>query len=73
MPKSAVAARAVSIILIVSGATPSLAANRGPDRRSGEVRSAPGHEAGRSLTRSQGMARTSCPPRWPYIVLTCVA
>ena len=74
MPKIAIAARAASVLLIVSGAAPCLAATGGgSERRSEDARSAPGQETGGSPQRSQGAARASCPPRWPYIVLTCVA
>ncbi|AWI89765.1 hypothetical protein C0214_16755 [Methylobacterium sp. DM1] len=74
MPKIAIAARAASILLIVSGSAPGLAATGGgSERLSEDARSTPGLEAGHSPQTSQGAARPSCPPRWPYIVLTCVA
>ena len=74
MPKIVVAAGVVSIALIVFGASPCLAALADTrERRSEEVRPAPDRAPGLGLGTPQRAARASCPPRWPYIVLTCVA
>lgn len=63
MPAFVMAARILSIVLVVLCALPILSAKAvetariaAPQPRSGAAR---------------GLA--TCPPRWPYIVLTCVA
>ncbi|WP_375275052.1 hypothetical protein [Methylorubrum thiocyanatum] len=77
MPKTAAAAgratRAVSILLVVSCAAsgPAAAATVSKDR-SEILRAVPGPTGG-AAPSARGTTRASCPPRWPYIVLTCTA
>ncbi|AMB46172.1 hypothetical protein Y590_14705 [Methylobacterium sp. AMS5] len=74
MPKIVVAARAASIILIGFCIVPCLPARGAvPEARSADVGAVGGRGDVRSATRAPEAPRTSCPPRWPYIVLTCTA
>ncbi|ACB81370.1 hypothetical protein Mpop_3219 [Methylorubrum populi BJ001] len=77
MPKTAAAAgraaRAVSILLVVSCAASGPAAAATVSKDHSEIlRAVPGPMGG-AAPSARGTTRASCPPRWPYIVLTCTA
>lgn len=74
MPKIAAAAgQAVSILLVVSCAALGTAAAATVSKdRSGILRAIPGPTGG-AASSARGTTRALCPPRWPYIVLTCTA
>lgn len=74
MPNFALAARGVSIAVIVACAAPCLEARAAvPERRSGDMRTAPVREPAEGMMRARDAARAPCPPRWPYIVPACTA
>ena len=74
MPKIVVAAGVVSTMLMVVGTPTDLAAMADTRARPAEaVRPAPNRTEGLGSGLPQRAARASCPPRWPTIVLTCVA